>query len=396
MNENHGILAEKLSQATEILKEIQIDCWLTFTRETAEMGDPCLKLISPVGVVWSSAFIITSGGDRIIIAGKYDADAFEKSGLYTEIIEYIASPRDVLRKVFTQLSPRRIAINFSKGNVAADGLTHGLYLWLRDLLADTPFVDRFVSAEPIVNRLRGRKSKSEIQLITAAIRTTEKLLDEVEKRLKPGCTEREIADFLHERIREKGLGTAWEWEQCPIVNFGPDSPVGHSLPSKIELKPGQIAHIDFGVKQAGYCADLQRVWYARRRQEKSAPESVRKAFQTVLEAIQTAADHLKPGVLGYEIDSLARKVLAKAHYPEYQHALGHQLGRSAHDGGALLGPRWERYGDSPMQPVEATNIFTLELGIQTDAGYVGLEEDVVVTRNGCEFLSKPQTKLAYI
>jgi Xaa-Pro aminopeptidase len=391
-----SILAEKLEQAHAILKETQIDCWLTFVRETAELADPCLKLISPAGVVWSSAFILTSEGDRIVIAGKYDADSFEKSGLYTEIIEYIASPKDVLRKVLSRLNPKKIALNYSKSNTATDGLTFGMYLLLRDLLAETPYLDRFASSDPIISRLRGRKSKSELTRIKTAISTTEKLFSKTEEKLKIGRTEKEIAEFLHSELKAKELESAWDWDHCPIVNFGPDSPIGHAQPTHIELKAGHIVHIDFGVKQEGYCSDLQRVWYAKGKKEKSAPASIKKAFDTVVAAIQTAAENLKPGVMGYQIDSIARKVLIKAHYPEYQHALGHQLGRSAHDGGALLGPRWERYGESPMMPIEANQVFTLELGIQTEAGYLGLEEDVVVTRNGCEFLSKPQTKLTYI
>jgi Xaa-Pro aminopeptidase len=391
-----SILAEKLEQAHEILKETQIDCWLTFVRETAELADPCLKLISPAGVVWSSAVILTSEGDRIVIAGKFDADSFEKSGLYTEIIEYISSPRDVLRKVLSRLDPQKIALNYSKSNTATDGLTYGMYLLLRDLLSDTPYSNRFVSSDPIVSRLRGRKSRSELELIKAAIHATEKLFDKVEDKLKVGCTEKAIAAFLHGELKANELDSAWDWDHCPIVNFGPDSPVGHAQPTNIELKPGHLVHVDFGVKQDGYCSDLQRVWYVKGKKEKIAPAPIKKAFDTVVEAIGTAADSLKPGVLGYQIDSIARKVLTKAHYPEYQHALGHQLGRSAHDGGALLGPRWERYGETPMMPIEAHQVFTLELGIQTEAGYLGLEEDVVVTRTGCEFLSKPQTKLVYL
>jgi Xaa-Pro aminopeptidase len=83
-------------------------------------------------------------------------------------------------------------------------------------------------------------------------------------------------------------------------------------------------------------------------------------------------------------------------YEEYLHALGHGLGRACHDGGTLLGPRWERYGATPEGLVEVGNVFTLELGIQTAAGYVGLEEDVLVTEDGCVFLSPFQRQLMVI
>ena len=81
-------------------------------------------------------------------------------------------------------------------------------------------------------------------------------------------------------------------------------------------------------------------------------------------------------------------------YEEYQHALGHQVGRLAHDGGTLLAPHWERYGNTPNGIVEAGNVFTLELYVTTkDFGQVSLEEDVLGTKDGCRFISKPQKDL---
>ncbi len=102
------------------------------------------------------------------------------------------------------------------------------------------------------------------------------------------------------------------------------------------------------------------------------------------------------GVRGYEIDEIAREVIVDAGYEEYKHAFGHGLGRACHDGGTLLGPRWPRYGATPEGIVEAGNVFTLELGVETEAGYVGVEEDVLVTENGCEFLSSFQRALMMI
>jgi Xaa-Pro aminopeptidase len=103
---------------------------------------------------------------------------------------------------------------------------------------------------------------------------------------------------------------------------------------------------------------------------------------------------LKPGVAGWEVDAAARQTLIAAGYPEPMYALGHQLGRAAHDGGTLLGPRWDRYGTAPLGLVEAGNVFTVEYGTAVPGhGYIGLEEDVVVTEDGVEWLSTPQREL---
>ena len=98
---------------------------------------------------------------------------------------------------------------------------------------------------------------------------------------------------------------------------------------------------------------------------------------------------------GWEVDQVARDFLTAAGHDEYEHALGHQVGRAAHDGGgATLAPRWERYNETPYQRVEAGNVFTLEPSIVLpDWGLIALEEMVLVTKDGCEFLSSPQKEL---
>jgi Xaa-Pro aminopeptidase len=153
--------------------------------------------------------------------------------------------------------------------------------------------------------------------------------------------------------------------------------------------------VDFGVRCEEYCSDLQRAWYVTGPGERKAPPAVDRAFHAIRDAILRAADVLRPGVEGWRVDEAARSSLVAAGYPEYRHATGHQVGRTAHDGGAVLGPRWERYGRTPFYPVEPSSVFALELGVDNvdGRGYLGLEEMVLVREGGCEFISRPQTAL---
>ncbi len=110
--------------------------------------------------------------------------------------------------------------------------------------------------------------------------------------------------------------------------------------------------------------------------------------------LTAAIQAMKPGVSGKEIDHIARQTIVNAGYPEYLYATGHQLGRVAHDGAGILGPQWDRYGDTPNYLLEAGQVYTLEPGVNLpDYGYIGLEEDVLVTPDGAVFLGEPQVEL---
>jgi Xaa-Pro aminopeptidase len=281
--------------------------------------------------------------------------------------------------------------------VTADGLTHGHWLLLQELLRDTPFLDRLTSAAPLLARLRGRKSPAEVARIRRAVDLTERIVTQLTSQIQPGRSERDLAAFVHARFAELGVSPAWAAEGCPIVNAGPASDLGHTYPSEtVRVEPGHLVHVDLGVRLDGYCSDLQRMWYVRRSGESGPPDEVRRAFETVVRAIDAGAAALRPGVRGFEVDAAARTVVVEAGFPDFKHGLGHGLGRAVHDGGVMLGPRWPCYGRNTESAVEAGNVFTLELGVPTSAGLVGLEEDVLVTAADCEFLSARQRDLILI
>ncbi len=387
-----SIQLEKLNQAVDILQEKQIDAWMTFVRETAHNADPALGLIAGINLTWQSAFIITRSGEKIAIVGRYDAENIEHIGGYTEVIGYDQSIQPELQRILKRLNPRQIALNYSENDSAADGLSHGMYLILKRYLQGTPY--ELISAENILNSLRGRKSTTEIARIRQAVKLTEEIIDQITAYLRPGLHEKEIAAFIHTEMSKRGLTPAWEPEYCPIVNCGPDSPIGHAAPSeKYVSQAGQLIHVDLGVYFEDYVSDMQRVWYLQPASETSIPQPILDGFKVVSGAIQAAADVMKPGVTGNAVDTAARQHIILNGYPEFLHATGHQIGRTVHDGSTLLGPMWEKYGQSPMGLLEIGNAYTLELGVQVPHyGLVALEEDVVVTENGMEWLAKPQTE----
>jgi len=392
-----NLAKEKVNQAVSILQEKKLDLWLTFVRETPAAGDPVLPLIYGLDVTWQSAFIITRSGETIAILGQFEAEAARRIGSFADVLPYHKSIRQPLLETLDRLAPEKIGINFSRDDVHADGLGYGLYQVLRSYLEDTPYHERLVSAEAISGALRSRKSPEEIKRIQNAIDKTEEIFKKTFDFARPGMSEKQVGDFIHSTVKSLGFIEAWDAQTCPSVNSGPVSPVGHIGPGNTIIQPGHILHIDFGVKIDGYCADLQRVAYFLKQDEDKLPESVLKGFITVNSAIEAAAAVLMPGIQGKVVDQASRRTITDAGYPEYMYGTGHHLGRTVHDGAGMLGPEWERYGNTPNYIVEAGQVYTIEPGIFIEGyGYIGIEEDVVVTNRGTQYLSKRQTECVLI
>jgi Xaa-Pro aminopeptidase len=391
------LIQEKVEQAKELLREFKVDCWITFVRESQINGDPTLAFLVTADVTWHSAFIVTSGGKTCAIVGKYDQKTVEETGAYDQVISYVEGIKKPLLDYLQQVNPAKIAVNYSEGSEICDGITHGMYLTLHRFLSEIGYEKRLIPAEKIVSALRERKTKIELKYMKEAIRITLEIFADVHQIIKPGISEKEIAAFMKKRVKEKGVGLAWEETVCPAVFTGPETAAAHYAPTDRKVEEGQVLNMDFGVKYKQYVSDLQRTFYIRQKGEKPIPPEVKKGFKVIVEAIEKSRLGMKPGVQGMEIDKIARDIIVANGYEEFPHALGHQVGRYSHDGTALLGPVWEKYAQKPFQKLEEGMVFTLEPRLTVpERGVVTIEEMVVVTKKGAEFLSQPQTELLII
>jgi len=391
------LIEEKVEQTIEILNENDIDCWITFVRESGIVHDPMLDFLIQADVTWHSAFIITKSGETYAIIGQMDTPTIQDLGVYNHVLGYVEGIKDHLTNIIKEIDPSSIALNYSEGSEISDGLTHGMYLTLHKMLSGIGYADKIISAEKITSSLKARKTDYELERMTRAIEHTLDIISKVTTFIAPGKTEKEIAAFMIREVENRNLGFAWEKSHCPAVFTGPETAEAHYKPTDRKVERGHVLNMDFGVKFEHYCSDIQRTFYILEKGENHVPPEVQKGFDTIVTAIELARNALKPGIHGVEIDKIAREYIVSQGYEEFPHGLGHQVGRFAHDGTALLGPAWEKYARKPFQPLEEGMVFTIEPRLKVPGrGVVTIEEMVVITKDGAEFLAEPQTEIILI
>jgi Xaa-Pro aminopeptidase len=397
-SEDTGMLIkEKVDQAVEILKEYETDCWITFVRESGMMRDPMMDFLCPADMTWHSAFIITRSGLTHAIVGQMEKQTIDEMGVYQNVTGYVEGIKKDLLETLKSLDPADIAVNYSVNSEVCDGLTHGMYLTLHGMLAEIGFEDRLRSSEKITSSLKARKTPTEVRRMQKAIQHTLEIFSLVKEFIRPGKSEKDIAAFMTQEAKARGLGFGWDPAHCPAVFTGPDTAGAHYQPTDRKVERGHVLNMDFGLKFEDYTSDLQRTFYVLEEGEEQAPAEVQRGFETIRTAIEKARQALKPGVQGVEIDRIARDHIVSQGYEEFPHGLGHQVGRFAHDGTALLGPAWEKYASKPFQPVEAGMVFTIEPRLTVPGrGVVTVEEMVLVTEGGAEYLADPQEELILV
>ncbi|MFQ3586896.1 MAG: M24 family metallopeptidase, partial [Fimbriimonadaceae bacterium] len=228
-----SLTREKLGQAVSLVPRSGATVWLTFVRETSMMRDPVLPLILSGGLTWESALIVGADGRRVAVVGNYDADPLLASGEWDEVVPYVKGIREPLLSVLESMVPPggAIAVNFSEDDVAADGLSHGMFRKLERMMAGTRFEGCLVGAADTVTALRAQKTATELARIRRAIAETDEAFAEIARFAEVGRSEREVYEHVHRWVRERAHGFSWDPVGDPIVNSGPDSMIGHGIPS---------------------------------------------------------------------------------------------------------------------------------------------------------------------
>jgi Xaa-Pro dipeptidase len=271
-----------------------------------------------------------------------------------------ADQSEKLRKLLPK--SLRVGLNFHD-------LTHENFLHLKKEL---PYAEIYDVTDP-VRKARAVKDANEIERLRHAGKIVSRAAEAIPSLLRNGMTELELAAEVEAMMNKFGAaGRSFD----TIVGFGAHSAEPHFAPTSTRLEKGMGIVCDFGALYQRYCSDLTRSFAFGQ-----PPAELKAVHRAVEEAQRAALDVIKAGVPGREPHLAAAKLIDGTRWKGlFNHGLGHSVGLAVHDGFSM-NPRTE-------ENLEAGMVITVEPGIYVNGlGGVRIEDDVLVTEKGYEFLT---------
>ncbi len=253
-------------------------------------------------------------------------------------------------------------LGFEGGNV-----TYDFHHSLRTSLIKKKVPAKLTPVSRMVENIRINKEPEEIALMKKASGITDATFAAVEKKIKVGVTEKEIAWELEKTFHELGSeGLAFP----SIVGSGPNGAMAHAKPSDRKIEVGEPIVIDMGGIYQGYKNDITRTVCVGKPSAKLV-----EIYNIVLKAQQNAAKQIKAGMTGREADSIARDIIKAAGYGDaFGHSLGHGVGMEEHE--------QPRLSVSSRDILKDGMVFTVEPGIYLE-GWGGVRiEDTFLMEKG--------------
>jgi len=233
---------------------------------------------------------------------------------------------------------------------------------------------RIVDGEAAISGLRLIKTPNDIAALRKAIDISERALARVLETVRLGQTEKEIEQTLIQALFAEG---AEDQSFHPIVAAGDGSARPHAKArADYPVKAGDALLLDFGARKDGFAADITRTVFLDH-----ATDEAQAVYDTVLRANLAGFDVTRAGVTAHEIDDAVISVLEASPYADrIRTKTGHGLGRDVHEAPYIM------RGNHQVLP--AGTVFTNEPGLyQIDNFGVRIEDDVLITENGCESLT---------
>lgn len=309
-----------------------------------------------------------------------------KSAIFITDSRYIEQAKEQATEFVTvehtQLIHQEIKEQLNKLNISNVGfekehLTYAAYEQYQKVIDQ-----RLIPVAGIVEQLRLIKSDEEIVILKKAAEIADAAFEHIQKHMKPGVKELDIANELEFFMRKKGAASS---SFDIIVASGKRSALPHGVATEKEMQDGELVTLDYGALYQGYCSDITRTVAIG-----EISDELKSIYHTVLEAQRIGVNGIKPGITGKEADALARDYIEEKGFGQYfGHSTGHGFGMDVHEGPGL--------SYRTNMKLEQGMTVTVEPGIYIPGvGGCRIEDDLVITKTGNERLTKSSKDLIYL
>ena len=358
---NDSIYSKRQQNLRKVLNEKGLDGMLITNLTNVRYisgftGSAASCLITPEG-----QYFITDG--RYIEQSKAQVKGFER---FIDMNSHLSQIKD------NNLNPNGFKLAFE-----GDHMSYALYENMISVFPNT----KWENSSMILEDLASVKDDHELECIRTAVEVTDKVYEEILHMLRPGFTEKQVANTMVSKYREYAEGEAYS----PIVATGPNGALPHAIPTDREFENGDFIVIDAAAKYGGYHADMTRTPVIG-----EATEKHKEVYSIVKEAQQRGCDIAKAGVPCKEVDAATREYISEMGYGEYYtHGTGHGLGLEIHTS--------PRFSPQSEQVLEVNNVMTIEPGIYLAGwGGVRIEDDVIIGKDNCEILNQTTKDLVVL
>lgn len=341
---NKEIIDARLKRLREKLIEKNMDAIFVSKRD---------NYVYLSGFTGTSAYLLITETEAILITDfRYVEQASNQAPLF-EVIQYQGSMLETLNGIVKSKGIGKLG--FEESYITYD--KYNEYVTKLE-------IKEFAPSEGLIEKLRIVKDRLEIDTIKKAVKIADDTFTHILKFLKPGITEIEVAAEMEYHMRKLGAkGTSFD----TIIASGKRSSMPHGVASDKKLEAGDPVTMDFGALYHDYCSDMTRTVFLGQ----PDPE-IKRIYSIVLEAQLKALEGAKEGLLGKEIDAIARDhITANGFGDHFGHGLGHGVGLEIHEE-----PRLSKLGNVRM---ENGMVVTVEPGIYVNGlGGVRIEDIIVI------------------
>lgn len=233
-----------------------------------------------------------------------------------------------------------------------------------------------------IDHLRNIKDEKEIKNIKKACDIASKAYKHILDFVKPGMREVEVSNEIESFMKSLGASKV---SFDTIVASGIRGSMPHGTASNKIINEGDFVTIDYGCIYGGYCSDITRSFLVG-----DSNKKLEKVYRIVKEAQEAAIKMVKAGIRASEVDKAARNYIESKGYGKYfTHSTGHGVGIVVHDPISV--------SSKSDMILQENMVITIEPGIYIpNVGGIRIEDDVLVTKDGCKVLTSACKRLRKI